>query len=276
MSYKGDIFNLGPFQFIMEFYPNGEELDNKASAHWCLSLVSKPPSINVVFIQYKMSLIETNTFNSATVAFRNKRASVKWEDYVLKSDDIKTLNSLSFSLDLNVIDIYNKYGHTLNINDYDHIECKEFNVVKQNFKWNINDNVKLNEIKHAQNGISFKSKLFNIYKHQWYLILYPNGINSEDEGEIQIKLNMNELLNGIGGICVRFYIKCEKLNVYYSDYAHLTADCLCISVWETSFWKTAMIEYVSEININVEMELINVYDEMDNIITHNFLKLIEK
>ena len=258
-NFIGPIFEINSFKFYLELWPNGCNDYNHGRVSLQFSSVSIPRNLQIL-IQYKLSLKETNTqFTSDIEHFHPGSLYRSWNNNLLKFDALKNLKTITVNLHIikfHVISNKNLVPNPMTIKSAPILKPRSLS-----FTWMIEDAEKVKTIKNAGKVYGFASRIFKLYGLKWYIVIYPNGskINSEYyhmflylasipkyDTEIYIKQGLS-----VGNNVQQAVLKHDgTMNVVLSD-RHFCGN------------KRDLAE-MKRFVISVEIELINVYQTIDN------------
>eukprot|EP01084_Bolivina_argentea_P157135 273835_1 len=83
ISFKSNLFSIGPFKFYMDIFPNGYDKDSKGNIDWFLNLASISPTINQIAFKYEIQIAENNHRYINTGLLNHDELSVGWNDVLL-------------------------------------------------------------------------------------------------------------------------------------------------------------------------------------------------
>ena len=183
----------------------------------------------------------------------------QWSDGILSTDDIMDLNTMTFTLKVDIIDIFDKNGNSLDplkcCNDIPVYKSVD-NIFERDchyLTWNIN-NEDLNTIKLAKNGDIFESSTFEIIglnqRLEWLMKVH---CNDENDGDILLRLQLKEMPIKIKACLFCFNLNCVEIGRQYHDFGH--------------FVDERILESRSKYNNHYDMSLNATFEELKNVST---------
>ncbi len=161
------IFNC---YFCLRYYPNGYDvyMDNNINNTMCvmLNLIAMPPNIDSICIVFELLLKELNIKSLEHQRFQ--RESFWGSEH--KNIDILPLEELTIQCNVNIMDVYDENGKSINLCEYKNNIVKDIEMDSMGFVWNVCD---LKYIKLQKKGYIIMSPIFIMFGFKWYMELHP-------------------------------------------------------------------------------------------------------
>ena len=182
-------FTINQFKFYLDIYPNGYDTSSDGYCDVLLNILSIPPNIGRVRINYNISLLELNISSSQVSTFNRSNIGYVWNEKI-KFDKIKSLKTLTFILNITKLKIFyiiqdlidedngvedrgnndlmqeTKGGKTEKISGSDKILINsDFELLSDEYLWNITQL----EIKNGASSALVSSPLFTVGSFKWMM-----------------------------------------------------------------------------------------------------------
>jgi len=116
-EYSSPVFEMHGFRWSLCIFPNGSQKSKKGNVNYFVMLKSMPPAYNKITVNIKLKLIELNILSSFPFSFTDNRLTSGWLTGTLRTNDIINLNSITFSVEITLNDIYGINGNLISDND---------------------------------------------------------------------------------------------------------------------------------------------------------------
>ena len=141
-------------------------------------------SVNIAYaLRFELSFVETDTSQNFYYTFCKDNHSYGSTDWPVERRKIEELNSITFKLEMQLIDIYDIDKNAIitpkNVNDIIK-PIKIINVPQEKFVWNLTTKT-LNTMKKLINNEKMKSKIFILFDLKWRIIIYPDGTDKHNK-----------------------------------------------------------------------------------------------
>ena len=97
-GFLSPIFKLGPFQWILEIFPNDEIKTDEGYFSAYFNLISLPPELYKMYMQISLGLKETQTQYQLHQMLNHELTGEGWSNGILLTKDIVDLNTMTFTL----------------------------------------------------------------------------------------------------------------------------------------------------------------------------------
>ena len=169
-----------------------------------------------------MCLVETKIeYESYVNYFDYHCYGERWTKGILKTADIIDLDTMTFTLKIDIIDIFDAKGN--NLDPYTICQSMDNHVFENNYHdlvWNI-DADDLNAMKNIKNEDMFQSKEYEIkvldQKFEWYLKLW---YKSEDDNKVNLKMGLKEMPDKVKDIWFGITIDISETGMHEENFGH--------------------------------------------------------
>eukprot|EP00483_Globobulimina_turgida_P006158 UN06168 len=121
-EFKSPFFELHGFRWCLRVFPNGSTKAKKENVNCFLWLRSLPPKYSKVAVNITMRLQEVDVTASFPHQYTDKAVTRGWVTGTLKTADIQNLESMTFTVEITVHDIYGVSGNLISHIGADHDE----------------------------------------------------------------------------------------------------------------------------------------------------------
>eukprot|EP01083_Nonionella_stella_P032351 88544_1 len=138
------------------------------------------------------------------------------------------------------------------------------------YTWKITDPSLVRSMKDAKNGYKWKSPIFSIGGFRWYLDLYPNGRNKDDNGYVQSYLFLAFLPPKVQSVAIgqEFHlIETDSFTTVNDTYKEGDMNC----GWPFKTLETKKLEYLTTFTFSAEIKVYGVFDHEDNDVTNEYI-----
>eukprot|EP01083_Nonionella_stella_P110755 324324_1 len=264
------LFNMHGFKWYLEFYPNGH-MDYRLSYVKCiLRLVGFPPRVSKVFVYCRSFLKETDTKFSSFNCLHSSGCTVRWPRDTLETEAIATLDTLSFCVEITLIDVYHNDGHVVTekyLNDGNVRAISRPLSYKQGTKtWKVSDMATLDEIQSLRNGESLECDVFEIGDLQFKIKFFPNGHGEDSEDYVNCFFYLISLAPMIDTICIKYTLCLTESDTFHSDCVALSRSNKTFAGWENKkLHSYAIKNRIDSLTIQLDMTILDIFtnDECD-------------
>lgn len=263
---QSGIFMIGRIKWMAEMYPNGANKSSIGWSGWYLNLISFPSNLSKIVFQFKIVLFDENKDKAIVRAGRtytveHSDSTVWWGSKRVELKDLRECKELNFYLEITVLELFDNDGNKI-INHENglflNLSTDKSLTMIDEYIWRIMD---IKKIQNVQNGIYFDSDTFKIFGLEWYLRVYPNGIDKTSKGEAKLQLYLKGLHDEIESVSLQFQFEIEETQTLYFNFANFRGKHLSKG-WRTSYLKTKeLMELKEKLSIKVIITIINMYDK---------------
>eukprot|EP01083_Nonionella_stella_P032353 88548_1 len=138
------------------------------------------------------------------------------------------------------------------------------------YTWKITDPSLVRSMKHAKNGSQWRSPIFAIGGFRWYLKVYPNGNQKDNNGYVELYLFLAFLPPKVKSLQIE-----QKLRLIETDTINSTTktckegDMNC--GWPFKTLETKKLEYLTTFTFSAEIKVYGVFDHEDNDVTNEYI-----
>eukprot|EP01084_Bolivina_argentea_P169377 293634_1 len=277
--FQSPFYAIGPFKFCLRFYPKGDSETTDGISDLFLKLMSMPPGVTKMLVQYKLFLKETNSlFRNHNSVFSDQHLSEGWDDGTLTSNKLfdNNIESLTFFIDVSLFEMYDHNQNMIDIDEKQN-ECHDFNLSIATelilptaiYEWKVNDINTVKLIINANNVTTFASPVFIMHGLKWYVSFSPNGSRASRKGSLNLFLTIASFSRANVRYIVKFdmyFVECDKTHTVYSLFK-LTWNGTGATDWPL---KTKDIIHMNRFTFILKITLVDVYDD-NEIITDKFI-----
>eukprot|EP01083_Nonionella_stella_P070559 188844_1 len=258
-THLSPIFVMFGWKWFLSFYPTD------AGTELALHLVSLPADIIRIQFEYELSLKESNTVYTNVARFNsydNPKRTV-WPEYTLTKADIMEHKQLSFSVSVQLIDVYNDEDQVITDKLVRKLQSNSAttaivpNTVRSSdFIWNFKDDM----ISFVAPSSHVLSPIFELYGLKWHLQLMKDAANSK----LSLDLWCLSISPTISRVAVQYYLSLSQADRYTNiatfDHSNPVISCGTIA------WDRIKEPY----QVTLSIVLIDVNDHTKNI-TNQFI-----
>ena len=273
--FRGQLFQIEGFKFLMQICPNGSNPLREGSFNWYIYAASMPPKVAKLVFDYRFCLKEANAMDTDCKELRVKSSSWGWGNDILKSSDIQQIESFHFVLEMAVIDVYQHDGRLLDrtqclaMTDSSSSSLSDY-VLMDDILWIIEDPEMLNQIRRAKTGECLRNEPSGNSVFQWRLLFYPNGTTLKFRNEAILEIELMAMPPNVSGISVYFELHILETNTRWTHCSHFRKDHLTQG-WETARVKFAAICALNKVSLRAKLYLVDVYDSESNAVTQQYV-----
>eukprot|EP01084_Bolivina_argentea_P243838 408669_1 len=262
---------FGCFKWYIGFWPNGSRESRAGHINLYLNCTSFESLTLSIVVRYTLTLsnIQTNTFYHAFTCDANCWGRVKW---MPQTTNINCLNIFDFNVNIELIDVYDNGEVITNkfINNNSLLnKTKKIIVPSQIIEWKIPPNKIFNNDNIYINGEGIYGPNFEMHGMLWYISLFINGKNKNNEGNVEICINNLELPTRESIVCIRYIIFVRETDTKYCAATTFSKNKL-FETWGYERISTNKFKQLNNMTIQLRMDLIDIYDNGINI-THNVI-----
>ena len=258
-AFVSPIFKVYGTKWYIDFWPNGSRESRKGTINIFFNLASFRSISTIYVIKFNLLFIESGKSHTIYQDFSKEWTSSGGIAWPLKNKDIYNLNKFTFKVDLSIIDIYqnDKIVTKQYINDK---SIKMINVPLKSIEWNINSN-KLNKMKKAKNGDTFKNSKFEMYDMKWYISIQPNGKEITEKGFVNLCINNISLPLNTSIISIRYSFTIIQAKTRFIAIGVFDKNNR-IATWASQRLSTKKFNHLQNCTIKFDMELIDIYNDV--------------
>eukprot|EP01084_Bolivina_argentea_P204062 348437_1 len=278
-GFAGPIFEAFRLKWFITLYPNASTKQRENNVGIGVKLVSLHSKALKVSARVCIHFVETDETFEINIKTANFKGAV-WgcSTSHTKPFDLLSLDIMTFKIRIELISVFDDtYEITKYFIGNEYNKCKQVSVASNTYKWCVSQ-LQLQKLKTFHNGESMKSESFIMHNLKFEMEIYPNGTSGMNEGLTNIMVN---LLSDLPSIKTIIYVRCFVClieakkrvlltNVFYEN--HMFIDWKHSSNFERL--STEMFNKLNQCTIELNMELIDVYDNGINII-HRYVDLEE-
>lgn len=174
MGFDSPVFDAFGYKWCLQLFPSGYNADNRESVDLFLYLVSVPPDIDCIAVNYTMTMKELMVDFSYSEQFSKENFLTGWPYNVVKILDIQNLKTLSFAVTMHLFEVYDLNGHPVvstkwMANSSDVVPAKTADLPSGQYVWCIENENDLKQIKDPNIRRGFTSPYFEMYGLKWFL-----------------------------------------------------------------------------------------------------------
>ncbi len=274
-SFRSDVFMAYGLKFCLSFYPCSSRVTRKGSYNLFLNLITFPSFNFSIGVRYNLKLIEKNISLNDWGLFQPQ--STCWgiiddKRHPLNSKDIQSLETFTFEVQISLIEVYEN-GELIterfvkNMSTSPLINCNSLPL--ETHSWIINWRV-LNDMKCALIGERFESPKFIMHGMVFKLACYPNGKDVKDKQYVNIYLETDNIFGNASIVCVECTINIIETNTR-TDHVIAFHNSYLNDSWGIQKMGMNELMKLQHLTIVLTMELVGVYDCMQNDITNLFI-----
>eukprot|EP01083_Nonionella_stella_P214841 773770_1 len=263
------VFELFHLKFVMEFYPISHKTDTQTEdvSALYISLLSMPSRVYSISLGYTLRLKETNTEDSNFVVFQDSSTSIGWSRHVAPDAQVvRTIDSLTFEVELDLLDIYDQDGHFI-VNQFvdaehthDEVQFgKEIDISLARHEWMIQDTHMIKKLRKASHSEFFRSPLFCLQGFKFFMQITPNGANPSDIGNFGCFLYIASLPPHVWKITLYYelaLLQTNTIDCYATVATHKRTTC----GWFRNL-KFKDIDNINEFTFSLKVGIIDVLDQ---------------
>eukprot|EP01084_Bolivina_argentea_P036048 66723_1 len=101
-------FTICNLRWYLELYPNGTDESSKGCCNLFLYLIMLPKKVSKIIFRRRLKHQETDTLSNIQTSFKEGDTSTGWSDSKLKTNKIQKYNTLTFSVDIQILGIFDQ------------------------------------------------------------------------------------------------------------------------------------------------------------------------
>eukprot|EP01083_Nonionella_stella_P232283 819613_1 len=260
IGFFGPFFEINGFKYILEFYPNGESLDDTDDSTLYLTVASLPPHVSCIVIEYTLSCEETGARFSRISKLDAKHSSKGWTSGTLKNKEVQQLNSLTFKCVISLVDVYDINGIPTTkewIDTHRHKPCICKTPAVGEYDWNISKSM-MHQMKSAANCKGYQSEIFMMNGWQWMLEMFPNGNCIDCAGNVNVFLHLVSIPKELNTVYFQSEILVEACDTQYQLMDMLNHKDTSTG-WPDGKLMTNRIKRLDEMVVKLRITIIDVF-----------------
>ena len=215
-NFRSGAFNIDGFDFMMHFYIKPKlSSTGQDKGILQLHLLRLPWDISSMSVVYVLRLQETDAkcwwIDGLDHNRNNNLGLLEWDDDCLLLSEIQNINTLTFSCDVQIIDVYDKKGNCIVYNDDEKEEEKDIEQLvlpePQYFEWRI---LPKSQIASLSTATVITSEIFILFGIKWYLMLIPKY--SKWSNVLRIYIGIADLPLNVSEIAIYCKFKTKERN----------------------------------------------------------------
>ena len=144
------------------------------------------------------------------VTFQNDSKGYGWSDSALRLEEVGQFEQLTLIVQIQIVRII------LNDNKkilYNYLAIPWNPDIQQAFTWKMEGDI-LQQMKSVRSGKRFMSQVYN---KMWCIVIYPNGFNADDEGEVYVELQLCALPTDTNELVINWKISSHQIEQEQND-----------------------------------------------------------
>ena len=286
---RSDFFRIGSLKWNLQLCANGYAGSSMNESDLFLTLASLPPNTSRIATRAELTVDGIKYPRYLMLNYTQQSASWGWtEIFETNRDDMKECDNIKLSVDICIIDIFDKLDNNItdlfvdtelnkyrNGTDSVYAETLDFEMKIYEYLWNINDDAVIEEIMKCPNGKHFDSPIFRLKGLKWFIKIFPNGDEIDDLGNFDACLHLISLPKEIIRINIWYKITILELN-HGSGFSKTNVAKL--SPQQMQWWHVDMFKYQdiinadltvnNQLNIKLEIAVLDAFD-VNNISLYN-------
>eukprot|EP01084_Bolivina_argentea_P036049 66724_1 len=101
-------FTICNLRWYLALYPNGTDKSSEGCFNLFLRLVMLPKKVLKIIFRRKLKIEETDTLSHIRKTFQEGHTNTGWPDSTLKTNEIQPFNTLTFSVDIEILGIFDQ------------------------------------------------------------------------------------------------------------------------------------------------------------------------
>eukprot|EP01084_Bolivina_argentea_P052934 97185_1 len=290
-QFESEIFRMGRLKWMIKVFSNGEAEADVGNGDMLIYLVSLSPKLKGICVFYKISLLELGVMKNSTVGLTHSRMKW-WTENMWKLQDIQNLESLTFELNVNILDIFDKNGHNIN-HEYDNIfvdkpidnnhDMKGDIQMCKKYKWEVTDIDKVKWLKESPQTVSFKSGYYKLNAVKLFMQFLPNNEVKdvgEDNKDEDIDMNTRKYCSfgftlcsippNIFSLTLKFELRLYEMNKIFTNIDQFSNEYNIVNWNLNPKLLKSEIMNLETFSFEAVISVIAVYDKDGNNITNEF------
>eukprot|EP01084_Bolivina_argentea_P238787 401208_1 len=111
---QSNMFMMSNFKWLIRFYPNGNKQNSEHYLSSDMYLLSLTPSISHFFALCEITIDELDYKYSKVVCWKGNSYTSIVEEKKLKHENIQNIKTLTFKINMTIVDIFDKDGNIIN------------------------------------------------------------------------------------------------------------------------------------------------------------------
>ena len=290
-----EFFGCFGFKWFLELYPKGQTVQQD-DVNLYLTLLSMPPNLTSVALNFELILVEMDAKYGAFEQMGSQCMSYGWPTRILKRDDLNKLESMTFKVNIGLIDLYDKNGFAIRstirteneqkvdeINGYgqEEMRMKEnvgrniiappLDLPKESYIWSIRELGFIHKIHNAGNAEYFPSDVFMLHGLKWTIQICPNGSSPVRKGFFNWYLHLASLPTNINKMYIFYRILLEETGSFY-EYKTIFQCRQPGKGWGNDKLKHKDILDIDKFTFKLDIIIIDIFDNDGNNINNDYIK----
>jgi len=275
-SFFSPIFEAFGHKWYLKVYPNGHNEEARGSAMIFLRTTSLSSNIKTMCVCRRLTFVEGNISDTLADFLRPKKISMdSWPLDTVKTSDLTEHDQLTFRVEFDLYGVFDEHDKNI-LGHFKDDDEKQLNIpiagaqhqgmAAHKRTWSIVDPSMLQRIKSAKVGEYIDGEVFTVFAHEWYLRLYPNGIDAKNEGSLLFFLMAVDLLPQLKSMLVRRYQRFVEGDAVSWNIVHIDQDKKYMSSWARDTVKYSDVLDLEQLTFIVDFEVIEAVYHDGNVL----------
>merc|ERR1719445_469579 len=270
-------FRMGGFTWYMKLYPNGNGEPHKGYVAIYLYLAVLPPKLKSVSTRYTIEIPEAEAGNTGAKPFNGDHDNWGWGQITLPTEDFKKCEQITVTVKMDILGVFDRdekditdehMARHVTAGPLAMMPGRSGNELK--YTWKVTDPEVLRKMKNCRCGQQWTSPVFRGSGFTWFLHLYPNGNNEQQEGYVQQFLTLTVLPPSIDRFTSRWNIRLKEADLEGGSIKSFVKDGDNWG-WGRTLMKYSEFQKYDAFTWEATVETIAVFDKDGNDVTQHYL-----